>query len=84
MKAVEKRFNALEQRNKRVELDKEWETSFTRKLIILVLTYIVVLLFFLIAELPKPLLSSLVPTAGFFLSTLTLPVFKKIWIRARK
>ena len=84
MKDVEKRFNALEQRNKRVELDKEWETSWIRKLIILVLTYIVVLLFFLVAQLPKPFLNSLVPTAGFFLSTLALPFFKKIWIKARK
>lgn len=80
MKALEKRIEAIEQRNKKVELDKAWETSWLRKILIAVLTYITVVLFFVVAQLPKPFINSIVPTAGFVLSTLSLPFFKKAWI----
>jgi len=78
--SIEKRLEAIEQRNKKVELDKAWETSLSRKIIIAVLTYITIVLFFFIAELPKPLINSIVPTTGFVLSTLSLLYFKKLWI----
>ena len=81
MKYLEKRLEAIEQRNKKVELDKAWETSLSRKIIIAVLTYITIVLFFFVAQLPKPFINSVVPTAGFVLSTLSLPFFKKLWIR---
>jgi preprotein translocase subunit SecF len=81
MATIEKRLEAIEERNKRVELDKSWETSLTRKIIIAVLTYITIVLFFLVAGLPNPFVNSIVPTAGFVLSTLSLPYFKKVWIR---
>jgi len=78
--SIEKRLEAIEQRNKKVELDKAWETSLSRKIIIAVLTYITIVLFFFIAELPKPFINSIVPTTGFVLSTLSLLYFKKLWI----
>ena len=81
MNDIEKRLNALEQRNKRVELDKAWETSWIRKGIIVILTYVTVVLFFFAAGLPKPFINSIVPTVGFVLSTLSLPFFKRLWIR---
>ena len=84
MDKIVKRIEAIEQRNKRVEMDKAWETSLGRKITIAILTYVTVVLFFLIAELPKPFLNSLVPTAGFVLSTLSLPFFKRMWIKARQ
>ena len=76
MSDIEKKLNAIEQRNKRVELDKAWETSFSRKIIITVLTYITIVLFFIVAQLPKPFINSIVPTTGFVLSTLSLPFLK--------
>ncbi|MEK6874247.1 MAG: hypothetical protein AABX52_00690 [Nanoarchaeota archaeon] len=83
MNDVEKRINAIEQRNKNVELDKAWETSLSRKIIIAVLTYLTIVLFFFVAQLPKPFINSIVPTAGFVLSTLSLPFFKRLWIKYR-
>ena len=70
---MEDRIKAIEDRNKRVELDKAWETSWTRRGIIIVLTYFVVVLFFYFANLPNPFVNSIVPTLGFVLSTLSLP-----------
>lgn len=81
MKDFEKRLEAIEQRNKKVEIDKAWETSWSRKIIIAVLTYAVIVLFFYVAQLPKPFINSIVPTTGFVLSTLSLPFFKKLWIK---
>lgn len=39
---IEDRINNIEKRNKRVELDKKWETSITRRVCIIILTYIIV------------------------------------------
>jgi hypothetical protein len=71
----------MEARNKRVELDKAWETSFTRKLLIAVFTYFVIVLFFLVADLGKPFVNPIVPTVGYLLSTLSLPYFKAWWMK---
>ncbi len=84
MDEVKARIEKIEHRNKRVELDKEWEISFVRKIIIALLTYMVIVLFFYAANLPKPFINSIVPTTGYVLSTLSLPYFKKFWIRFRK
>jgi preprotein translocase subunit SecF len=80
MKSIKERLNLIETRNKRVELDKAWETSRTRKIIIAILTYLVIVSFFITAKLPNPFVNSIVPTLGFILSTLSLFYFKKFWI----
>ena len=67
MSNLEKRLEAIEQRNQKVELDKSWETSFTRKIIITGLTYLTITLFLFVAQLPNPFINSIVPTAGFVL-----------------
>lgn len=70
----------LEERNKRVELDKSWETSWTRKICIIILTYIIVITYsYLIREYNYVLLTSLVLVIGFTLSTLSLKAVRKIW-----
>lgn len=71
-------------RNAKVEADKAWETSITRKIIIALLTCLIVVIFFTVVNLSKPWLNALVPTAGFLLSTLSLSVFKKIWLKYYK
>ena len=42
---LENEIELIKQRNKRVELDKKWETSWTRKICIMILTYIVVIIY---------------------------------------
>lgn len=78
---IEQEINAIKDRNRKVEADKAWETSAFRKIIVALLTYAVVVLFFVTAGLPHPFASALVPTAGFLLSTLSLPFFKKLWLQ---
>lgn len=74
-------INKITKRNQRVEADKAWETSWTRKIIILFLTYIVIVVFFYCARLPRPFANAIVPAAAFVLSTLTIPLFKKWWLK---
>ena len=80
---MEKRIKKIEERNKRVELDKAWEISFERKLLVAVLTYIVIVVFFYFANLPKPFVNSIVPALAYLLSTMTLDVFKKRWVSGK-
>ena len=77
---LEKEINEIKERNKRVELDKKWETSITRRICICILTYIVVIIYsYVIKSFDNILLSSLVPVIGFTLSTLSLKIVRKIW-----
>ena len=76
----EKKIKEIEKRNKRVEKDKAWETSWTRRICIMILTYIVVVAYsFIIKVYDNVFLSSVVPVIGFILSTLSLRVVRKIW-----
>jgi len=81
---IQTELSKIEARNKRVELDKAWETSFTRKLLIAVFTYIVIVSFFLVADLGKPFVNPIVPTLGYLLSTLSLSYFKAWWMKSQK
>lgn len=77
---LEKEIEQIKERNKRVELDKKWETSWTRKICIMILTYIVVIIYsYVIRKYDNIFLSSLVPVIGFTLSTLSLKLVRKIW-----
>ena len=80
MKNLEEEIEAIKARNKRVETDKAWETSWTRKICIMLLTYIVVVIYsYIIRKGNNIFLSSLVPVIGFTLSTLSLSLIRKIW-----
>jgi len=80
-KQIEKEINKIKKRNSRVESDKAWETSKLRKILIAIFTYIIIVLFFWVMALPSPLINAVVPTAGFVLSTLSMPYFKRYWIK---
>ena len=75
----------IKERNKKVELDKAWETSFVRRLCICILTYIVVVVYsIIIKNVTNIWLSSLVPVIGFTLSTLSLKIVRKMWEKRNK
>lgn len=77
---IEKEIEAIKKRNEKVEMDKAWETSWTRRICIMVLTYIVVIIYsYVIKNVDNILLSSLVPVIGFTLSTLSLKFIRSLW-----
>lgn len=82
---LKKEIDEIKERNKRVELDKAWETSWTRKICIMILTYIVVIAYsYVIRNYDNILLSSLVPVIGFTLSTLSVKLIRNLWERKNK
>jgi len=85
IKEIEQEIENIKKRNKRVELDKKWETCWTRKICICILTYIVVIIYsYVIRNYDNILLSSLVPVIGFTLSTLSLSFVRKVWENKNK
>mgnify|MGYP001583553823 FL=1 len=78
---MKEEITGIKERNQRVEADKAWETSKTRRFIITVMTYFVIVFFLWSIDAPYPWLNALVPAVGFILSTLTLPFFKKWWLK---
>ncbi len=80
---IETRLEAIEARNQRVEADKAWEVSWVRRLLIIVITYVVAGLVLLHIHAEEAWLNAVIPTCGYLLSTLSLPPIKAFWIRRR-
>ncbi len=73
------RIEAIEKRNESVTSDKGWETSWTRKISIVILTYIVVWVYLYVIGNDNPWINAIVPPTGFLLSTLALSRVRKYW-----
>lgn len=78
---LDKEINQIKARNKRVETDKAWEGSYTRKALLSIFTYLAMGLYMDAIGIDKWWLNAIIPTLGFLLSTLTLPFFKNIWVK---
>ncbi|OGG21374.1 hypothetical protein A3D03_05640 [Candidatus Gottesmanbacteria bacterium RIFCSPHIGHO2_02_FULL_40_13] len=76
---LEKEIKLIKDRNKKVETDKAWEISWTRRLLLALFTYLAISIYMSAISLPDPWLNAIVPSIAFLLSTLTLPFFKKLW-----
>ena len=81
---IEERLAVVEARNTKVEADKAWETSWTRRLSIMALTYLVVVAYLHFVVHIDPWINAIVPVIGFFLSTLTIEFIKTRWVSRRK
>jgi hypothetical protein len=76
---LEKRIEKIERRNKKVQVDKAWETSWMRKVLIIIFTYLSIALYLRFIVGIDPWINAIVPAIGFLLSTLSLPYFRKLW-----
>lgn len=81
IKDLEKEIEVIKERNSRVEADKAWEVSWTRRIFIAVSTYIIAGIWLIIIHDTFSLLKAFVPSVGYLLSTLSLPVIKKWWTK---
>ena len=73
------RVENIEERNKRVEVDKKWEGSWTRKFAIVLLTYCVVVTYLFVIGNNSPWINAIVPPVGFLLSTLAVGKLRTWW-----
>ena len=81
--SIEDRLSSIEARNKKVENDKAWETSWARRASIMVLTYLVVVSYLYFVVHINPWVNALVPVIGYLLSTLTISLLKDLWLKNR-
>ncbi|MDP3727704.1 MAG: hypothetical protein Q8R35_03660 [bacterium] len=84
METVEQRIEKIEERNGKVEADKAWETSSTRRVLLALFTYLAIGAYLRAIEIERPWLNAIVPAIAFMISTLTMPFFKRLWLRYRK
>jgi len=78
---TEERLQKIEERNRKVELDKAWETSWTRRILLSLFTYLAISIYLWAINIPNPWANAIVPAVAFMISTLTMPFFKKLWTR---
>ena len=65
---IEEEIKNIQNRNRRVELDKKWETSLTRRLFIMILTYIIIVIYsYLIRNNNNIFLTTIVHVIGYLL-----------------
>lgn len=83
VESLESEINRICERNFRVEMDKAWEASSVRVIFLVGLTYLITSIVFWFIAVPNPLLNALIPTIGYYLSTLSLPVVKEWWVKNR-
>jgi hypothetical protein len=76
---LEKRIVNIEQRNKKVEEDKSWEKSYTRRALLILFTYLSIAAYLYFIVHINPWINAIVPALGFLLSTLSLPFFREVW-----
>ncbi len=81
---LEKEIETIKARNLRVEADKAWEVSWARRLFIAISTYFIAGIWLVLINDTFPWLKAFVPAVGYLLSTLSLPLIKKWWIKNRK
>ncbi len=81
MESLEDRVSQIEERNKTVEMEKSWETSWARRLLLALFTYIAIGAYLKVIEVERPWISAIVPALAFMISTLTMPFFKKLWLK---
>lgn len=74
MENLKKEISAIKRRNRAVENDKAWETSWTRRLFIAGITYVVAAVWMKTIGESLISLNACIPTGGFLLSTLSLPL----------
>lgn len=78
---LQKEIEKIQKRNKAVELDKAWEVSLTRRLFIMLATYVCIAIVMASVGVEKPYFSAVIPVIAYFLSTSSLSAIKSIWIK---
>jgi putative acetyltransferase len=71
---------ALKEHNKKVEADKAWEISWTRRAIVGGTTYIIVAAWLAMLGVNHHLLHAFVPVLAYILTIVMLPMLKNYWI----
>ena len=81
MDELHQELEKIKERNRRVEADKAWEVSTFRAVLIGVLTFVFTYLILFTVEQENALFGGLLAGLGFFISTLSIPIVKRWWLK---
>jgi len=81
LKELEAEIDRIKSRNQRIEADKAWETSFTRRMFISMSTYVLMVIFMAVLQVDKPFVSAVIPAVAYLISTVSLGMLKSWWLR---
>jgi len=84
LETLETEIEKIKERNRRVEADKNWETSWTRRIFIGISAYTIIAIFLVIIRAEKPLISAIIPALAYILSTLSLDPLRSWWLKRQK
>lgn len=76
---IEQEIQNIKARNQKVEMDKAWERSWTRRIFIALITYAIAVIWLLMIHDTLPWLKACVPALGYIFSTLSLAFLKSWW-----
>lgn len=81
---LQKQVDALKRRNFEKDRGKEFESSYTRVIFLMIITYCTLCAYMaFVLKTGNPFLDAIVPTVGFNISTWSLPYIKELWIQGR-
>lgn len=83
LKELREEIEAIKARNKRVEADKAWETSWTRSIFIAIVTLFLAYILMLLIDEVNPFPKAVAGSTFYLLSTLTYGVLKNWWLAKR-
>lgn len=78
---LEKEIEKIKERNRRVEADKAWETSWIRRIFIAIVTYALIVVLLISISASEPFITAIVPTVAYLLSTVSLGMVKEWWLK---
>lgn len=81
LQKIQGEIEQIHERNRRVEADKAWETSWFRILFVAVIIYAVAGIFMMFVKIGNPWINAFVPALGYILSVQSLPLVKRWWVR---
>ncbi len=81
LKQLEAEVEQIKVRNRRVEADKAWETSWARRIFISASTYILIAIFLAVLGVEQPFISAIIPALAYLISTLSLGLLKSWWLK---
>lgn len=81
---LKKEIENIKARNRRVEADKAWETSWIRTLFVALSTFILALGFMLLVEEREPFGKALIGTIAYIMSTSTYGMLKNWWLEKNR